>query len=212
MDKEEIMAHRIPAIETHADRDALLSAYGEAQGRVTRLISDHMQVIRRLQAEVMQLRATALVRASAAAWAQEDLETLKLTVPGLPKRLILAQRVTTLESRVQDLLRALRARDRVPDIPKKAIFWMSEAIAPTPTVAVEGDHGHGSTAPQDHELLADGTAFEADLAGADIVICQTGCVSHRDYWRVQDHCKRTGKRCILVDDARALAPFFSVPV
>jgi hypothetical protein len=42
-------------------------------------------------------------------------------------------------------------------------------------------------------------ALEASLAAADLVICQTGCLSHGDYWRVQDHCKRSGKVCMLVD-------------
>lgn len=41
--------------------------------------------------------------------------------------------------------------------------------------------------------------LEASLAAADLVICQTGCVSHGAYWRVKDHCKRTGKRCVFVD-------------
>jgi hypothetical protein len=41
--------------------------------------------------------------------------------------------------------------------------------------------------------------LEATLAAADLVICQTGCVSHNAYWRVKDHCKRTGKRCVFVD-------------
>jgi TolA-binding protein/anthranilate/para-aminobenzoate synthase component II len=38
------------------------------------------------------------------------------------------------------------------------------------------------------------------LAAADVVICQTGCISHDAYWRVKDHCKRTGKRCVFVDN------------
>ena len=41
--------------------------------------------------------------------------------------------------------------------------------------------------------------LEASLLAADLVICQTGCLSHNDYWRVQDHCKRSGKLCMLVD-------------
>lgn len=41
--------------------------------------------------------------------------------------------------------------------------------------------------------------LEASLAAADLVICQTGCISHGAYWRVKDHCKRTGKRCVFVD-------------
>lgn len=41
--------------------------------------------------------------------------------------------------------------------------------------------------------------LDTSLAAADLVICQTGCVSHDAYWRVKDHCKRTGKRCVFVD-------------
>ena len=43
-------------------------------------------------------------------------------------------------------------------------------------------------------------ALEANLAAADLVICQTGCISHNAYWRVKDHCKRTGKRCVFVEN------------
>jgi len=43
------------------------------------------------------------------------------------------------------------------------------------------------------------TQLEASLAAADLVICQTGCVSHSAYWRVKDYCKRSGKRCVFVD-------------
>ncbi|EGI76000.1 DUF2325 domain-containing protein [Hylemonella gracilis] len=41
--------------------------------------------------------------------------------------------------------------------------------------------------------------LDATLAAADLVICQSGCISHNAYWRVKDHCKRTGKRCVFVD-------------
>lgn len=43
------------------------------------------------------------------------------------------------------------------------------------------------------------TQLDATLASADLVICQTGCISHDAYWRVKDHCKRTGKRCVFVE-------------
>jgi Uncharacterized protein conserved in bacteria (DUF2325) len=45
--------------------------------------------------------------------------------------------------------------------------------------------------------------LDATLAAADLVICQTGCISHDAYWRVKDHCKRTGKRCIFVESPSA---------
>lgn len=38
------------------------------------------------------------------------------------------------------------------------------------------------------------------IAAADLVICQTGCISHDAYWRVKDQCKRTGKQCIYIEN------------
>ncbi|MES2316606.1 MAG: DUF2325 domain-containing protein [Pseudomonadota bacterium] len=42
--------------------------------------------------------------------------------------------------------------------------------------------------------------LESSLAAADLVICQTGCISHHAYWRVKAYCKRTGKRCVYLDN------------
>lgn len=42
--------------------------------------------------------------------------------------------------------------------------------------------------------------LDAALSTADLVICQTGCISHNAYWRVKDFCRRTGKRCVFVDN------------
>ena len=39
--------------------------------------------------------------------------------------------------------------------------------------------------------------LSAHLVAADLVICQTGCVSHGGYWREDDQCRRTGKGCVL---------------
>ena len=47
------------------------------------------------------------------------------------------------------------------------------------------------------------SGLEASFAAADLVICQTGCLSHGAYWRVQDHCRRTGKTCVLVAQSDA---------
>lgn len=43
-------------------------------------------------------------------------------------------------------------------------------------------------------------ALDSVLAAADLVICQTGCISHNAYWRVKDFCKRTGKQCVFVEN------------
>ena len=45
--------------------------------------------------------------------------------------------------------------------------------------------------------------LESTLSAAEVVICQTGCISHDAYWRVKDHCKRHGKRCVFVDKPSA---------
>lgn len=45
--------------------------------------------------------------------------------------------------------------------------------------------------------------IDSVLAGADIVICQTGCISHSAYWRVKDLCRRSGKPCMFVKTASA---------
>ncbi|MFC7513560.1 DUF2325 domain-containing protein [Herbaspirillum sp. GCM10030257] len=42
--------------------------------------------------------------------------------------------------------------------------------------------------------------LDNSLAAADLVICQTGCISHNAYWRVKEHCKRTGTRCMFIDN------------
>ncbi|WP_342617540.1 DUF2325 domain-containing protein [Rhodoferax sp. GW822-FHT02A01] len=45
--------------------------------------------------------------------------------------------------------------------------------------------------------------LDASLEAADLVICQTGCISHNAYWKVKDFCKRTGKQCVFVESPSA---------
>jgi hypothetical protein len=72
------------------------------------------------------------------------------------------------------------------------------------------EHHDGGQQHNAHQL-------DHTLAAADLVICQAGCISHNAYWRVKDHCKRTGKRCIYVDNPsaaslqRALAEVLAPP-
>ena len=55
-------------------------------------------------------------------------------------------------------------------------------------------------AHHDGGLEDNANQLDASLAAADLVICQTGRISHSAYWRVKDHCKRTGKRCVFIDN------------
>jgi chromosome segregation ATPase len=47
-------------------------------------------------------------------------------------------------------------------------------------------------------LMRERLRWQDSAEAAELVICQTGCLSHGDYWRVHDHCRRTGKTCVLV--------------
>lgn len=56
-----------------------------------------------------------------------------------------------------------------------------------------------------HELMrTQDDHLESSIAAADLVICQAGCMSQGAYWRVRDHCRRTGKPCVLVGRPDAL--------
>lgn len=57
-------------------------------------------------------------------------------------------------------------------------------------------HHDGGVEDNPHRL-------DAQLAAADLVLCQSGCVNHNAYSRVKDHCKRSGKPCIYLDKAGA---------
>ena len=61
----------------------------------------------------------------------------------------------------------------------------------------------GRFAHHDGGLEDNSNILDASLAAADLVICQTGCISHNAYWRVKDFCKRTGKRCVFVENPSA---------
>ena len=61
----------------------------------------------------------------------------------------------------------------------------------------------GRFAHHDGGLEDSQNVLDASLAAADLVICQTGCISHNAYWKVKDFCKRTGKRCIFVENPSA---------
>lgn len=45
---------------------------------------------------------------------------------------------------------------------------------------------------------------------AEVIICQTGCLSHEAYWRVQEYCRRHGKRCLLLESDE-VASFLPLP-
>lgn len=168
----------------------LMSHHGHVQARCSALVKAQAAEIERLQAQTMHLRAAMILRDTALAWAREDQAALEASIPDLPKRLTLARQVETLLARIQDLM-----RERREEQPDSATLAQAVADAMSPGVPATGG------AVLDGESLG---GLVASLAAADLVICQTGCLSHGAYWRVQDHCRRSGKACVLVAQPDAM--------
>lgn len=127
-----------------AEHRALCREYAAVQARCSRLIAQQRAEIEDLQAQVLQLRAAAIVQVSALAFAREDQTMFKRST-------------------------------KDEDAP----------LAPAP--------GRTAVVPGKLALL------EASMVAADLVICQTGCLSHGAYWRDQEQCRRTDKPCVLPD-------------
>jgi hypothetical protein len=157
---------------------ALMRDHARAQALCTAQARD----IARLQAEAMRLRAGIVRRDSALAWAREDHADLERSTPGLASRAALGQTVRRLEARIHELGRS------------------TPAMAPAPA----GTNAPAAAPAQAVSMPETQAGLEDSLAAADLVICQAGCTSHGMVWRVQDHCKRTGKTCVLVEAPAAL--------
>jgi len=171
------------------EHHALLRHCGQIQTRCSDLVQAQAVAIHHLSAQIVRLRAAVIVRDTALAWAREDRAELEATLPGLPRRVALARRVETLLARIQDLMRE-RFHWQQGELAKR-LTGSDDFPAPVRASAL------GS--PEDTAQVDDLASLEGSLLAADLVICQTGCLSHGAYWRVQDHCKRTGKTCVLVE-------------
>lgn len=109
---------------------------------------------------------------------------------------------------------AQAAQTRCPSVeaPKETTYPVTWMLQDKTVLCVGGRSGNvanyrdiveqvgGRFAHHDGGLEHSVSLLDASLAAADLVICQTGCISHNTYWRVKDFCKRTGKRCVFVDN------------
>lgn len=86
----------------------------------------------------------------------------------------------------------------------RAVLLEPDAARADRDVAAPEDSGPEGHASAPTATGSEQEMLESSLRAADLVICQTGCVSDGAYWRVEDHCKRTGKPCVLVEQPNAL--------
>lgn len=212
---------------------ALCRQLGEAQQRCSAAMAAQAAQIDTLQAEVVRLRAAVMVRDTRLAMAQDEMVQLRDANPGLPRRKAMARHIGLLAERITALSReclrwrqaavaqgreggqqrdgsgthlplhaAALAAPHAAESPAHAAPASSAAVPVTTPMPLRDQRG--LTEVIEGTGAAEDLALDAHLAAADLVICQTGCISHDQYWRVQDHCRRTGKTCILVDQPLAV--------
>ncbi|WP_422847276.1 DUF2325 domain-containing protein [Acidovorax sp. M14] len=176
---------------------ALCRQWGEAQQRCSKLVAAQAAQLEALSAEVMRLRAAVIIRDTRLAWAQDALAQWQAAQPGLPRRQSMARHIGGLAERITALSR-------------ECLRWKLAASAPSTSSQAPADSQNAyrgkEVAVEERAPAISDVALHTSLAAADWVICQTGCISHDQYWRVQDHCRRTGKTCILMDQPLAAQP------
>lgn len=179
---------------------------GEAQQRCSAALAAQAAEIQALQAEVVRLRGAVVLRDTRLALAQDELTQLQAMAPGLWRRRAVARHISALVDRIAALSReclrwrlAAGGQARVEGGAPLQGEERATYAGPGSDVAVGASRTVRPVAVAVAKDRAADAAFDTSLAAANLVICQTGCISHDDYWRVQDHCRRTGKPCILID-------------
>ncbi|AZY48317.1 DUF2325 domain-containing protein [Bordetella avium] len=178
--------------QLRSEHAALLQAYGRIQADCSLRLRRQAEQIASLEHALFQTRIAVVLRDTRMAWADEECQALRNDA-GLPRRKTLARQVENLIERIRSLTRQRQGGRAVLCVGGDG---NTEGLA---RQLVESTGGRFLK----HEGEDD--ALEASLRAADLVICQTGCISHDAYWLVRDHCKRTGKQCVLVDSPQALA-------
>jgi len=195
------------------------------QERCNALTQEKQLESERQDALLMSARTALIAKDAEIAQLRAELARLQAAVPELDTRERLAERVAQMELREQSLRAQLAelktARPAAAPTPAAApVIEIIPQPAPTTPVRLENRAvlcvgGRSSSIPvyrnmiervgaqfahHDGGLEDSSSQLDASLAAADLVICQTGCISHSAYWRVKDHCKRHGKRCVFVDN------------
>lgn len=86
-----------------------------------------------------------------------------------------------------------------PDLDKRSVLCVGGRTASVPIYRQMIEHTGARFLHHDGGTEDNSNLLDATLAAADLVICQSGCISHNAYWRVKDHCKRTGKQCVFIE-------------
>ncbi|WP_317202358.1 DUF2325 domain-containing protein [Janthinobacterium sp.] len=202
---------------------ALSQELARLQQRTHSLLAEKSAELERADTLLMQARAQCIGRDSVIDALRAELAQLRESIPGLESRQRLAQRLGLMDERerelrqqIADLKLAQPRAAEAPAAPPKAAQSPARKIPirllDQSVLCVGGRSGNVATyraliervgaqfAHHDGGLEDNANLLDSSLAAADLVICQTGCISHSAYWRVKDYCKRTGKRCVFIDN------------
>ena len=212
-----------------ADNARLEREVARLQERCNALTHEKAQDAERHDSLLMAARAATIARDADVQALRAELARLQASIPELDTRERLAERVAQMEAREQALraqvaeLKAARAgaapactepplerapAERAPAEPvavpvrleNRAVLCVGGRSSSIPIYRTMVEKVGAQFAHHDGGLEDSSSQLDASLAAADLVICQTGCISHSAYWRVKDHCKRHGKRCVFVDN------------
>jgi hypothetical protein len=214
---------------TLEDNKRLAHDLAKAQQRAAALTAEKTTDADRHAAQLMQLRAQVVGKDSMIDSLRMELEQLRESIPGLESRAKLAERLGQMEERERamrnqiaelklELARAHEASMAPAPVQEAArqvvehVMKMPLSLRERAVLCVGGRNGNVASyrelieregaqfSHHDGGLEDNANRLEASLAAADLVICQTGCISHSAYWRVKDYCKRNGKRCVFIDN------------
>lgn len=211
---------------TLVDENASLAReLAKLQQRSHALLLEKTAEIERNDALLMQSRAQVIGKDSIIDGLRSELAQLRASVPDLESRHRLSERLAQMDERERELRVQLaelkQAQPRMPEPAAPAPVAKTEParsmkmpirLVDQSVLCVGGRSGNVATyraliervgaqfAHHDGGLEDNANLLDSSLAAADLVICQTGCISHSAYWRVKDYCKRTGKRCVFIDN------------
>lgn len=105
-------------------------------------------------------------------------------------------------ARLQADIQSLRAR---AILQVTALDWERHArqLLQSQLDTLQAMHAQVSSMAAQPQPVSDLHAHSA--RATELLICQTGCVEDDDHWRQADHCKRTGKACLLALEPDALS-------
>lgn len=201
----------------------------DVQARLHRVSADAAQRIQWLEGELMRLRAAVIGRDSLLAQQREELEQLRAGTAGRQQAELaqeverLRRRAGELEGALEasrSELAGARSRGERPmktqrppppgthvasppqrpwDLGNRAVLCVGGRPSCVPLYRTAVERAGARFLHHDGDDADKASRLEEVIRAADLVICQTGCISHGAYWQVKDQCKRTGKPCLFVD-------------